>query len=180
MGTVAPPIAGNRWWSAMNVWRASFVFAVLGAVLALPLAASAAPSVSTYSDSVSGIEIYATPTEGVFTGTASGDLPGAWYAVVDHTALSPNAVITGGYTYVAAFFELVEGDFTGGAVTLTNPSSSCRNQIYDVEATLANVGIGGGTGTGSFSGALTHFRKRIFGRCVTYSATITGTLMLSF
>jgi hypothetical protein len=130
----------------MKILRASLILAVMGMAVCLPVTASAAPLTSSHSDSVSGAEIYATSTEGVFTGTASGDLPGYWYAEVDHTLLDPNAVITGGYTYVATYLGLVEGDFTGGTVTLTNPSSHCRNQIYDVQATLGNVGVYGVVG----------------------------------
>ena len=164
----------------MDRWPLLVTIAACTAVLVSTVAGAAATTTTTYSDSILGVEIYATSTEGVFTGTASGDLPGAWYAEVDHTPLDPNATITGGYTDVASYLGLVEGDFTGGTVTLTNPSHRCRNQVYDVEATLGNVGVGGGSGTGSFSGVLTHLREKVFGICVTYSATIAGTLTVTF
>ena len=33
--------------------------------------------------------------------------------------------------------------------------------------------------TGSFDGTLTHYRRSIFGRCLTYSATISGSMTLT-
>ena len=69
--------------------------ALFGVTLAFlsPLAASAAVS---YADSLSGYEYNATSTEGRFAGQATGALPGAWAATVDHTPLSPGAAVTGG------------------------------------------------------------------------------------
>jgi hypothetical protein len=46
---------------------------------------------------------------------------------------------------------------------------------------LGNVGRWpGGTGSGTFSATLTHFRHRVFGICITYAASVNGTLTLSF
>ncbi len=162
----------------MRYLQGAAILALLVAAMFLPTGEAHASTI--YKDSVQGVEIYATSTEGVFSGTASGDLPGPWYADVHHTPLNPNGIITGGYTDVATYLGLVEGTFTGGTVTRTNPGSNCTNQVYDVEATLGNVGVGGGSGNGSFSGTLTHLRREIFGHCVTYSATITGALALTF
>ena len=64
----------------------------LASALAVPatgLGASATAATTTYSDSLRGIEIAATSTEGTFIGTASGALPGQWGATVNHTPLSP-------------------------------------------------------------------------------------------
>jgi hypothetical protein len=36
------------------------------------------------------------------------------------------------------------------------------------------------TGSGTFQGWLVHHRRSIFGRCVTYFATVTGTVTLTF
>jgi hypothetical protein len=45
---------------------------------------------------------------------------------------------------------------------------------------LGDVGFGAaGTGTGAFAGTLTHHRTEIFGHCVIYSATITGSLTVT-
>jgi hypothetical protein len=161
-------------------FRWGLLAALVGIVLALAPAAAAA----TYTDSVSGIEIFATSTQGIFTGTASGDLPGRWQVTVNHTPLSPDATITGGSLNLATTLNgsstLVTAQLTGGTVVLA-PSSGCTNQQYSINATLGGVGTWySGSGTGTFTGTLTHYRTSIFGRCVTYSASVTGGVTLNF
>lgn len=140
---------------------------------------------ATYADAVSGFEIFATPTLGVFTGRAAGSLPGAWTAAVVHTPLSAApAVITGGsFTLLSgsgADAIAVRGTFSGGSVTQTSGSTGCVNQTYDVVGALSGVGPGGGTGTGTFAATLTHFNIAFFGHCITYRATVNGSVTLSF
>ncbi len=168
----------------MKLWR--FALASLGATvmaLALPSAASAATA---YTDTASGYEYYFSSTEGRFAGSASGSLPGYWNAIVDHTPLSPNAVVTGGSvdltTYVNGAPALVEGAVTGGTVTRLNPGATgCVDQYYGVDLVLGGVGVNSpGAGTGDFGGTLIHHRNSVLGYCVTYSATISGTLTVSF
>jgi hypothetical protein len=49
-----------------------------------------------------------------------------------------------------------------------------------VNGSECDVGFGSaGTGSGAFAGTLTHHRTKIFGYCVIYSATITGSLTLT-
>ena len=161
--------------------RAILVITVAALVqLAVPAAAAA----TTYNDTVAGVEIAATSTQGTFVGTARGDLPGAWRAVVEHTQLSPNATITGGsFRLVTTTLQTVVGTFDpGGAVIRTNPGTGCTNQTYTVQDTLSNVGVGGpGSGTGSFQVVLTHYRTFVpFLGCVTYSASVVGALSLNF
>ncbi len=165
----------------MRFLRYTTIAVAFGAML---LSGPVASATATYTDSDSGYEIAATSTQGTFVGNASGDLPGYWKAVVDHTSL-PIATITGGEFYLATYYEgapaLVTGDFTGGSITLTNPSSTCANQMYDVKASLGGVGVGDdGTGTGQFSGTLTHYRTLLYGQCVTYAAKVAGSLTLAF
>lgn len=169
----------------MNMMLRFAVSAVGATVLALaaPTAASAATG---YTDSASGFEVYATSTTGYFVGTAGGDLPGSWNATVQHTVLSPSGVVTGGYVNLATSVNgtpaLVTGAVTGGSVTRQNPGSTgCVNQYYAVILQLSNVGAyGSGTGTGGFSGTLIHRRHSVYGYCLTYAATISGGLTLSF
>ncbi len=159
------------------------VSAAAVAALALP---STAAATQTYLDTVTGVEIYATSTEGTFVGTANGDLPGSWEATIDHTVLSPSAVITGGSfslsTAIGSIPTLVTGDVTGGTVTRLNPNATgCVNQYFGIDALLGGIGIGfSGTGTGEFTGLLTHYRKSIWGYCVTYAASVGGQFSLSF
>jgi hypothetical protein len=160
--------------------------AVCGTAVALatPGVATAA---TTYTDSVYGFEYSATSTQGKFTGTAYGALPGAWAATVNHTVLSASGTVTGGSMSLATAVNgtptLVGAHVAGGAVTRTNPSSTgCVNQYYGVTMTLDNLTANGTStnGSGNFDGTLTHHRQSVFGTCVTYSATITGSLGVSF
>lgn len=163
----------------------AFVF-----VSALVLWPSPATAATTYTDTVSGVEYWATSTQGKFTGKATGQLPGYWNATVDHTPLSlaamPTATITGGSFELATLVNgvptLVTGTFaSGGTVTVMNVGANCTNQKFAVDGPLDNVGPWyTGTGTGTFAVTLTHYRTRIFGSCVTYSASVTGSLALTF
>jgi hypothetical protein len=144
-----------------------------------------AAAAATYTDSVSGVEVAATSTEGTFVGQATGALPGAWQVTVDHTPLGPNAAITGGSlsltTTLAGSPAVVVGTLTGGSVTLVSSTGCSSRQQFAIDATLGSVGTWpAGSGTGTFTGTLTHYRASIFGRCVTYSATVSGTVSLDF
>jgi hypothetical protein len=164
------------------------VLAVALAVLALciPISASAAQS---YDDTIRGFEYFATSTDGGFAGTAAGALPGDWNADVQHTPLclscTPTATITGGSVLLATVLggspTLVTGKFTDGSVQVINVGADCTNQTFAVNGTLGSVGPWfSGSGRGTFSATLTHYRYSIFGRCITYSASVAGTLSLSF
>jgi len=155
--------------------------AALAAVITGPGSVATA---ATYPDSVSGYEYAATSTQGRFAGAAPGALPGVWSATVDHTPLGTVATITGGDVYLATYQNgvpaLVTGHFTGGTVRQLSGFTGCADQQYAVNGNVGDVGVGSaGTGTGTFAGTLTHHRTKIFGYCVIYSATITGSLTLT-
>jgi hypothetical protein len=159
------------------------------AVGILALAGPAAALASqTHSDTSKGAEYYFTSTDGRFAGTASGSLPGAWNANVDHTKLclscTPTATITGGSFQLATSVHdtpsLVTGSFTGGSVQVINKGANCTNQTFAVHGLLRDVGPSGGHGTGTFNATLTHHRISILGTCVIYAATVNGTINLTF
>ena len=159
------------------------------AVAILALAAPAAAlGTQTYIDTTRGVEYYFTSIDGRFTGTASGSLPGAWKANVQHTKLclscTPTATISRGSMQVATSLHgtpsLVKGSFTRGTVQVVNKGANCTNQTFAVHGILGSVGPGGGPGTGTFNATLTHHRRSILGTCVIYAATITGTINLAF
>lgn len=157
--------------------RRVLVAVLAAAALAAPAAAAApatrAISETQITDSVSGFEIAATSTEGTFVGIATGDLPGGWKAVIDHELLSstgPASIDAGGSFVLRTIRGRITGTFTGGTVTLENPSSTCADEHYAVDAELD---------IGSFEGVLTHHRVRILSRCVTYWASIAGTATLT-
>lgn len=138
------------------------------AVAALSLPAASA-SAATYADEFTGVEIPpVTSTLGTFTGVATGQLPGVWYAQIAHEPLSTGTTvaITGGsFTVYTITGRTISGGITGGTVTVTNLGSGCRNQTFTVNATLSD---------GNFTGTLTHYRYSFFGSCITYSASIVG------
>ena len=148
-----------------------------------------APSAAaaTYTDTISGYEYYATSTEGRFAGSASGALPGYWNADVVHDPLClscpTTAEITGGSftlaTILNGLYTVVTGTFTGGTVQVTDPGAGCADQLFTVSGVLGNVGPGG-SGSGSFAATLQHYRHLVFGACVTYAASVTGSISLTF
>ena len=155
-------------------------------MLAAPLAASAA---QTATDTVNGLEYFATPNHGKFVGTADGALPGGWNIDVRHTKLCVScttaATIMGGSFQLATraqgVLTLITGAFRGGTVEVVRAGTRCTNQSFAVRGILRQVGPWHrGSGTGAFTATLTHFRHSIFGRCVTYAASVKGTLRLSF
>jgi hypothetical protein len=148
---------------------------------------------------VSGFEMYATSTEGRFTGTATGQgsdgVSGAWSIVVYHTLLDPCtrqswtdpcAHVTGGsFTLAATSPGLITGSFDSplspvNKIVLGETGPNCTTQLFKITDTLSNVGTGSQRGTGNFVGYLWHHRHWVFGRCVTYSATVQGTAVLNF
>jgi hypothetical protein len=150
---------------------------------------SASAGAHTVSESVKGLEYFATATHGRFAGTADGSLPGGWNIDVRHTKLcvscSTTAKITSGRFQLAtkdgAAVTLITGAFSGGTVQVLRSGAHCTNQTFAVRGLLRGVGPWHrGTGTGAFGATLTHFRRSILGRCVVYAASVTGTLKLSF
>ena len=157
------------------------IVAAAAALLTGPAAAMAA-TMST--DSISGLEYAATSAQGRFAGIASGALPGAWSVTVDHTPLGTSAAITGGDFHLATRLDetltVVSGHFTRGTVRQLSGFTGCASQRYAVNGVLGHVSPGSaGRGTGTFAATLTHYRTEIFGHCLTYSATVTGSLSLA-
>jgi hypothetical protein len=155
---------------------------------------------------VSGFEMYATSSQGRFSGTATGTgsngVSGAWSIVVDHSLLDPCfrmktgdpcATVNGGSFTLAETSparELITGQFESpGEVTLPqvneirllNRGDNCSDQLFKIMDGLKNVGTGSPySGHGSFVGYLWHHQRSFFGRCVTYAATVQGTVLLNY
>jgi len=163
-------------------WRGWTVPIVAAAALVIsPAAAMAAPAAS---DSVSGLEYAAATTQGRFVGLASGALPGAWSVTVDHTPLGTSAAITGGDFHLATRLHgtlaTVTGEFTAGTVRQLSGFTGCVDQRFAVHGVLGQVGSGAARrGTGTLDATLTHYRATIFGHCLTYSASVRGSLSLT-
>jgi hypothetical protein len=157
---------------------------VLVAALALPTVANAAVSKSY---DFTGIEVWATSTVGTFTGSATGSRHDSawWRASVEHTVeTQPIGYITGGYAALNTSDGTdVRGDFSGGTLTLVSTGTgSCGNLTHDIDGILANVvrSDSDRIGTGTFVGTLIHYRISLLGGCYIYSATVSGTITLSF
>jgi hypothetical protein len=165
----------------------SFALAVGSALI---MAVSAAAS-DTYTESINGTELpNATQTEGQFVGEATGSFAGTWYIDVTHQVLQNNrtpVAITGGRfrlnTVMNGWPDEILGSFTPwhGSVRQLDGFSRCTNQHYKVHGELSGVGVDGGSGTGVFDATLTHYRVYIwFVGCVVYSASVSGTVSLTF
>jgi hypothetical protein len=157
---------------------------VLAAGAALLTGPAAAVAATTSPDSISGLEYAATPAQGRFAGIASGALPGAWSVTVDHTPLGTSAAITGGAFHLATRLDgkltVITGNITRGTVRQLSGFTGCASQRYAVTGVLDHVGPGSvGRGTGALAATLTHYRTEIFGQCVTYSASVSGSLSLA-
>ena len=157
---------------------------ILAAATALFISPASAIAATTYSDSISGYEYAATSTQGHFVGIASGALPGVWYVTVDHTPLGTSASIAGADFHLATHLHgrltAVTGDFTAGTVRQLSGFTGCANQRYAVNGILGDMGFGSArSGTGTFVATLTHYRTKVFGHCVTYAASVSGSLSLA-
>jgi hypothetical protein len=153
----------------------------VGALAALPAAAVAAPTSTTFE--VKGLEIAFTSTRATFVGYGSGNAAegSAWEAVVDHSPLSsqPTAITGGTFTMgtlsLAPAADFVTGTFTGGTITETSPGTGCTKQTFRVSGTLGDVSTSTTSGgTGRFEVVLRHHRASFLGRCVTFAATVSG------
>jgi len=158
----------------------------LGASLVMTVTAAAS---STYTEWIHGGELpNATPTEGQFVGEATGSFAGTWYIDVKHQDLSHHpAYITGGSfrlnTVINGWPDAIHGSFTPwhGTVSQLSGFSGCTNQRFSVHGELYGVGPESENGSGTFSATLTHYRANLwFAGCVVYSASVSGTVSLTF
>jgi hypothetical protein len=144
--------------------------AVLALASALPVSTASA-STRSYNDHFSGVEVPpVTSTLGTFTGVATGNMPGAWYAQVQHDQLTTGTVsITGGsFTFYPLLGRKIAASIVGGSVTSVGHSADgCSTQTFAIEVDLAD-------GHGDFNGTLTHYGFKFLGTCVVYSASIIG------
>jgi hypothetical protein len=159
---------------------------------------------TTHESIVSGFEFHATSTTGNFAGTASATgsngLSGAWSISVNHSDIGrctmtgePCAAVTGGSFSLAVTspsIEMVSGSFDNpdeaadanqkDEIALVYSGAYCRNQVFSITDSLHGVGTSQHRGTGKFTANLTHYRYSVFGHCVTYSATVSGRVVLEF
>jgi hypothetical protein len=176
--------------------------AMASTVVLAMVGATSAQAQGFHKTTVSGIEVHATYKQGTFTGTAYDGMWGAWTIVVDHTDLDwldtcysarfsySCAQITWGTFRLVATSpvpEIVTGSFVGqgrhtpGIVPVGGYGSNCTTQLFHIRDELRDVGTGSQpSGTGSFDAYLWHYRTWVWGRCITYSATVKGFVTLTY
>lgn len=97
---------------------------------------------------------------------------GAWSRLVD--GLADRGVLGRRRDHVFLF------TVTRHPVLQLSGFTGCVNQRYAVNGVLRDVGFGSvRRGTGTLAATLTHYRTKIFGHCVTYAATVSGSLSLA-
>jgi hypothetical protein len=163
-------------------------FALAGLCASLALLGAGQSTAATRSIStayaVAGIETsIPTNNTSTFGGSALGSSGDAavWKASVVHQPLSAcpfgsgsSCAITGGsFALRSSTGSQLTGTFTGGTVTPVSQQTPCGRQTFDIAGTLATT-----SGPATFAGRLTHYRKLLFGTCITYFATITGSFRL--
>ncbi len=145
-------------------------------MLSMPTMALAATNV-TYA--LRGSEISATVSRGVFVGVAvATDDYGTWQATIDHnpvpTSLNASALVTGGSFAFDGKRRDLAGTFDpGGSITLET-DVPCGKQTYRVVGDLTLTGPT--AGTADFEAVVTHHRICLWGRPVTYAATVKGSV----
>jgi hypothetical protein len=158
--------------------------AVVFAIVVVVPGAAAATGLST-AYAVAGVETsIPTNNTSTFRGGAvgSGGDAAVWRASVVHQALSncpfgsnTGCAITGGsFSLTSSTGAQLTGSFTGGSVIPVSQQTPCGKQTFGVAGTLATT-----SGPATFSATLTHYRTLLFGTCITYFATITGSLQLT-
>ena len=127
---------------------------------------------------ISGVEYAATSAVGSFAGvTVAADDYGTWRATIAHDALPTTLFASSSVTPSGSSFALdgkvrdLAGGFASGSITLLT-TSTCSKQTYAVTGSL-NL-TAGGSGTADFAATLTHYRIWLWGRCITYGATVKG------
>src|SRR5213595_3370607 len=160
-----------------------FLLVLLALVAAaLPAAASSAPSTIF---KIIGYEYAFTSTVGSFAGNGNGDAGGTayWNATVKHDRLGSDPTYVNGGPFGMAIrgpgssVDAVVGTFThhGGKITTLDRGANCTNQKYLVADALKAVSTSTtSNGSGNFSVTLTHFRRRLLGRCIAYKARVSG------
>jgi hypothetical protein len=163
----------------MNRFRRLAIAAGLSlAVVSVPaISLATTPTNVTYA--ISGFEYGATPTVGSFAGFAvAADDYGPWQATIVHTSLSSGtATITaaGSFALYGKVRHLA-GTFANGSITQTGGFTGCGQQTYSV---IGHLILAAGAGAADFGAVLTHYRIWLWGQCITYAATVKGSVIFS-
>jgi hypothetical protein len=93
-------------------------------------------------------------------------------------------VIAGRATRVAGRLDnpqQAQAAHVANGIAVASAPSQCDKQVFVVTDGLNAVDTGASiSGTGRLTVQLTHWRISLFGHCITYFATVSGTLDLTF
>ena len=159
--------------------------ATLAATVAAAVAVPGAGAATSTRYAVTGIETsIPTNNTSTFAGSALGSSKDAalWKASVVHQGLAncpfgsgKSCAITGGkFSLANATGGTLAGSFVTGRVTPVSQGTPCGNQLFGVTGTVAT-----NHGPATFAATLTHYRRSLFGRCITYFAKIKGSVTLT-
>ena len=169
--------------------RTGHVPRLVAAVASLLLFLVPAPTASAATDvyAIAGYEVWPTAYVATFVGTTRDPAGswGGWRASIEHSGvISPTGSISGGSAeLVLADTSTIRARVAGGSVTLVAGSETdCAAMTHQVDGALVDVVRGGRStvGTGTLTATLVHYRAWLFGRCLTYSASVDGTIALTF
>ncbi|HUG48669.1 MAG TPA: alcohol dehydrogenase catalytic domain-containing protein [Candidatus Limnocylindria bacterium] len=181
------PASGGRDMSSTDRRSARLIGGLLMALLLSTTAGAGAVRATQHETYLlSGYEIFFAPTMAVFAGTGGageGSLS-AWYGSIQHSGvISPTGTIEGGWAVLYRHDGVrIGGWFSGGDVVLTDEGPGCTTEAHSVEGTLIGVTRSdtGAVGTGVFRATLLHHRAWLFGTCISYSASVNGSIELTF
>lgn len=163
----------------------SFLGAVVLAAALVPSGTALAEVSSSYR--ILGAEVWATNTVGMFVGAAQGSSGDAatWGARIEHTVQTqPSGRITGGWaTLYTSELHRIRGNFSRGTLRLIDDGGgNCGDLRHSVKARLVGVtrSDSDAKGTGQLQAILIHYRVEILGNCIAYSASVSGSITLSF
>lgn len=166
--------------------RVMLVGLALAALLSVPAPAAATTSTTYESYGLTGYEVWYAPTVGTFAGTGNGSgvALSAWYGSISHSGvISPTGTITGGWAVLHRLDGArLSGRFVGGTAWLLDDGPGCTSEAHLVRGLLEGVTRtdSAAIGSGYLEAILVHHRAWILGRCISYSASIDGTLSLIF
>jgi len=165
-----------------TLWRAPLLATLVGSLAASPVAAT---EQATERYALGGYEVWYSPTMAVFAGTsrvAGADLS-AWYATIEHSlVINPSGTVTGGFaTLYLPDGVRITGRFSDGTIVQTDPGVNCTTEYHAIAGNLRDVSRSdvGAVGTAALSATLVHHRAWIFGRCLSYAASVEGTIEIS-
>jgi hypothetical protein len=78
--------------------------------------------------------------------------------------------------------ESTPGNQVGNEIVQVGADTTCGTQHYTIKDKLLDVGPAGSpqSGWGSFNAELWHYRYSFWGRCITYSAFVKGSVALYY